>query len=187
LTFAHATKQHGTRWNPLRQVALTTCEGLTQDLRRIADTTYWLAKADIPAPAGNEIVYGEPLDGLRDSIGPRPLSPGCYTLSVFASPGSTQLSFRVLANGVVRDFTKAEQDSSVDLSQRHMEAEITADSQALRRCRTAYQQVADDSLKRVDSIVPYDTTRFARLTCGCLRRLYPSVSPDSLGLRRRGA
>jgi hypothetical protein len=189
LSFFHATKKHGTRWNPVWGATLTTCGGLTQDLRRIPDTTYWLATADLPAPAGQEqeIVYGQPLAGLRDSIGPLPLSPGCYRLSVLASPGSAHLSFRVLVNGVVRDLTKAEQDSSAELSRRHMEAELIADSQALSRCRIAYQQVTNDSMQRVDSIMPYDTTRFARLTCGSLRRLYPGVSPDSLGLRQRGA
>jgi hypothetical protein len=187
LSFRHATKKHGTEWNQLWQVALTTCGGLTQDLRRISDTTYWLAKADMPVSAGGGIVYGQPLVGLRDSIGPTPLPTGCYTLSVLARPGSARLSFRVLATGVARELTKAEQDSASSLSRRYAEASFVADSNALAECRTAYRGVPDDSLEVVDSVMPYDTTRFAHLTCGCLRRLYPGVAPDSLGLRQRGA
>jgi hypothetical protein len=187
LSFRHATKRHGTEWNQLWQVALTSCGGLTQDLRRISDTTYWLAKADMPVVAGGEIVYGQSVVGLRDSAGPTPLSTGCYKLSVLASPGAAHVSFRVLANGVARELTKAEQDSASRLWRRHREAEVIADSHALAECRTAYLNVPDDSLELVDNVMPYDTTRFARLTCGSLRRQYPGVAPDSLGLRQRGA
>lgn len=178
LVFRHATSHNGKTSYEVAMVAVTTCGGYTRDLRKNRQDTLWLARA-VSFPLGgrhvpdNSIAYGHPPANLHDTVGPRPLTPGCYVAHVIAPPGTASLSFRLLANGQAREFTQQEHDSAFGINSLHMKANLQADEKATALCRGKYASAGHDSaaIAVVDTIVPYDTTRFARLTCADLRRV----------------
>ncbi|SRR6266566_442660 len=192
LVFRHASRRNGSTSNKLALLLVTSCAGYTQDLRKMAQDTLWFARA--PEFTGgtrardNAIVYGEPIPDVRDSIGPKKIRTGCYDAWVYAPPGSASLTFRVLPAGSVREFSKVESDSAWEVADRHGRAELRADEEATGLCRARYSSAGKDSaaVATVDKIVPYDTLRFAHLTCADLRRVDPRrTDPNYTSSERR--
>ncbi len=194
LVFRHASKRNGSSANKIALLLVTSCAGYTQDLRRIPQDTLWYAR--IPEFTGdarasdNAIIYGEPIPGVPDSIGPKKMGTGCYDAWIYAPPGSASVTFRVLPVGNVREFSKAERDSAWEIGARHGRAELQADVEATGQCRARYSSAGKDSaaVATVDKIVPYDTLRFAHLTCADLRRVDPTrTDPNYTSPRSGGA
>ena len=175
LAFGLATRRGGTEAEPIGRVVVAQCSGYTPDLRKLRADTLWSTRLSEAhwkePPVVGRLHYGEAIPGFAVNVPARPLTPGCYSISVDAWPGSDFREFWIEADGRAREPTKAEQDSSQILYYRHQDAELAADTVARRTCRRGYQQAHSlaDSL-RLDSLVVYDTTRFAALTCGGLRR-----------------
>jgi hypothetical protein len=178
LDFGMATKRNGTDLEPLMGLRLSACTLIQPDLRRTESRTLWLAREATPGvdtPLIARWRYGTPVPGLADSTPPPELTPGCYIADVYANPGFGRMIFLVQPDGQARALTKAEQDSMWTISDRWMAANLAADETATRECRARYGQARSsaDSVV-VDSLVPYDTLRFARLTCAVLRRVDPT-------------
>jgi hypothetical protein len=184
LVFGMATKRGGSKVNPLLRVVLTTCYGYMEDLRRLSVDTLWLSQSLAEFPQGPRVArlrYGEPIVEHHDSVPPRRLRPGCHHVSVSSYPGSADLSFIIEPNGTARELSRSERDSVADSYTKHRNLEYEADRRANAACREAYKEAGSgsDSIL-VDSIVPYDTTRFSRLTCAILRQIEPQPK-DSQG------
>jgi hypothetical protein len=187
LTFGVATKRGGTQVNPLLRVLLTTCSGFTGDLRRLPVDTVWLSRSEAEFPRGprvDRLAYGKPIPEHHDSVPSRALNPGCYHMSVDAYPGSAALRFIIEPDGTARELTEPERDSVADTYAGHRLLERDADRQADETCRNGYQAASSVSdTIAVDSMVPYDTTRFSPLTCAMLRQLKPDSTRSNRDTR----
>ncbi len=191
LTFGVATKRGGSKVNPLLRLLVTTCYGYTDDLRRLPVDTVWLSQSIAEFPQGprvGRLAYGKPIPEHHDSVPPRTLGPGCYHIFVHSYPGSAGLSFIVEPDGGTRELTEPERDSVSNTYASHRLLEHEADRQAEETCRRGYRAASSvsDSVA-VDSMVPYDTTRFSRLTCAILRQLKQDSSQSNQDRETRGA
>ncbi len=191
LTFGVATKRGGSKVNPLLRVLVTTCYGYTDDLRRLPLDTVWLSESVAEFPQGprvGRVRYGKPIPEHRDGVPPQLLAPGCYHISVDSYSGSAGLRFIVEPDGGARELTKPESDSVANTYARHRLLEHEADRHADEKCRRGYEAASSVSDSAgVDSMVPYDTTRFSRLTCAILRQLKQDSSQRNQYRERPGA
>ncbi len=180
LGFAHATKRHGSKVRPVWRVEVRTCGGFLPDLRKIPDTILWVSRATdpwrTPPRVTKTIVYGQNVPDLVDSAGPADLHPGCYYLTLNSDLSFATVGFWILPDGSAREFSRVERDSIWTRASRHGAAELVADSIATESCRNSYTTAGTDTnaVRRVDVLVPYDTTRFSALTCSDLRRVDPA-------------
>jgi hypothetical protein len=166
-------------------VRLSSCMQIQRDLRRTESVPRWeLSRPyDSTGPAPAEIRYGVTPPGYISRRSAEPLTPGCYRISASLPGASGSLDFWVRVDGSVAALSEAERDSVQALGARHLDAYFRADTVARGACVEGYRRAAGDpaAVLAVDSAVHFDTTRFARITCGVMRRFTPGLDSTAKG------